>query len=92
VSGRTVGPVADIMYTFGLKTSAAATRLKAIEARRRISKGRAGRNPGTEAIAFLCRLEAAREANKPRNEGMMVVPPVPWNNFAAGPKRRQPKK
>jgi hypothetical protein len=80
------------MYTFGLKTSAAVTRLKAIEARRRISKGRAGRNPGTEAIAFLCRLEAAREANKPRNEGMMVVPPVPWNNFAAGPKRRQPKK
>jgi hypothetical protein len=90
-SGRTVGPVADIMYTFVLKTSAAATRSKAIEARRRISKGRDGRNPGTEATGVLYGPEAAREVKKPRNGGMSVVPPVPWNNSAASPKRRQSK-
>jgi hypothetical protein len=65
------------MYTFVLKASAAAIRSKAIDARRRISKGRAGRNPDTEAIAALYRLEAALEAKKPRNGGMSVVPLVP---------------
>jgi hypothetical protein len=40
------------MYTSVLKTSAAATRSKAIEARRLISRGRAGRNPGIEAMGL----------------------------------------
>jgi hypothetical protein len=53
------------------------------------SAGRGARNRGIGTCVALCRPEAARESDTPRNAGKLVVCPAPCHNSAASPELRQ---
>lgn len=81
-----------LMYTFVHRpradlTSAAVARSKASEARHRFLRDRGAHSRGTGTCVALCRREAVRGSDTPRNGGRSVAWLVPWNYFAKQPDR-----